>query len=158
LEALDGEGDEVLPGFPPSSTWTAPSSSPRPWRSWRGPRPSCRLPRTRYEELKELAEEHEAYRLAEAGVEEAREAYERTRGEAARLAEELEDLFGGENPERAQRELREEEEKLREVAAMHRGRAHADEREAQNVDKAREAIDSGAEEHCPHLSQGLRER
>src|SRR5215213_3760693 len=42
-----------------------------------------------------------------------------------------------------------EEEKLRELAAHHRGRANADEREARNVDKAREAIDSGAEEHCP---------
>jgi hypothetical protein len=112
---------------------------------------------TRYEELKELAGEHEAYRLAEAGVEEARRTYEEARAEAARLAEELEDLFDG-DLERTERELREEEEKLREVAAMHRGRAHADEREALNVDKAREAIDSGAEEHCPHLSQGLRER
>src|SRR5215213_8842915 len=42
-----------------------------------------------------------------------------------------------------------EEEKLRELAAHHRGRANADEREARNVDEAREAIDSGAEEHCP---------
>ncbi len=49
----------------------------------------------------------------------------------------------------AERELREEEEKLRELAAHHRGRANADEREAGNVDRAREAIDSGAEEHCP---------
>jgi hypothetical protein len=51
--------------------------------------------------------------------------------------------------DKAERELREEEEKLRELAAHHRGRANADEREARNVDKAREAIDSGAVEHCP---------
>lgn len=47
------------------------------------------------------------------------------------------------------RELQEEEGKLRELASNHRGRATADEREAKNVDKAREAIDSGEEEHCP---------
>ena len=155
LEMLDREGNEVLPGFYTlfdldgsellSETLVVLERAPA----------ELEAAEARYEELKELAEEHEAFRIAEAGVGEAREAYERTRGEAARLAEELEDLFGGENPERAQRELREEEEKLREVAAMHRGRAHADEREAQNVDKAREAIDSGAEEHCPTCHRGF---
>src|SRR4029450_106817 len=96
-----------------------------------------------------LAEDHEAYRVRERAVREADESYRAAREEAAGLAKDLEDLSGGENLERAQRELREEEEKLRELAAHHRGKANADEREAGNVDKAREAIDSGAEEHCP---------
>src|ERR687897_181987 len=52
-------------------------------------------------------------------------------------------------------ELREEEEKLKELAATHRGRAAANEREAKNVDKAREAIDSGAKDHCPTCHRGF---
>ncbi|MCA1730107.1 MAG: hypothetical protein LC751_12095, partial [Actinobacteria bacterium] len=114
-----------------------------------------KITETRYEELRRLAGEHEAYRLAEDSVREARELHEAARDEATRLTEELEDLSGGEDLERAERDLREEEEKLREVAAVHRGRANADEREAKNVDKAREAIDSGAEEHCPTCHRGF---
>ncbi|HET9965106.1 MAG TPA: hypothetical protein VFQ10_06905, partial [Rubrobacter sp.] len=103
----------------------------------------------RHEELRRLAEDHGAYKVSAKALREAEESYQVARDEAAGLAEDLEDLSGGEDLERAERELREEEEKLRELAAHHRGRANADEREARNVDKAREAIDSGAEEHCP---------
>ena len=154
LENLDGE-DEVLPGFHALFDLEGPELLSETLAVLGRASGELEAAEDKHEELKELAAEHEAYRLAEEGVEEAREAYEAARGEAGRLAEELEDLFGDENPERSERELREEEEKLREVAAMHRGRAHADEREAQNVDKAREAIESGAEEHCPTCHRGF---
>jgi exonuclease SbcC len=154
LEALDGEGDEVLPGFPALFDLDGPELLSETLAVLERAAAELQATEDRYEELKELAEEHEAYRLTEAGVEEARKAYESAQAEAARLAEELENFFDG-DLERTERELREEEEKLREVAAMHRGRAHADEREALNVDKAREAIDSGAEEHCPTCHRGF---
>jgi exonuclease SbcC len=155
LEELDGEGDEVLPGFYALFDLDGPELLSETLAVLEKAPAELQAAEAHYEQLKELAREHEAFRLAEAGVGEAQEAYEKAQAEAARLAEELEDLFGGDDPERTQRELREEEEKLREVAAMHRGRAHADEREAQNVDKAREAIDSGAEEHCPTCHRGF---
>ena len=154
LEELDGEGDEVLPGFYALFDLDGPELLSETLAVLERAAAELQAAAARYEELKELAEEHEAYRLTEAGVREAREAYESAQAEAARLAEELEDFFDG-DLERSERELREEEEKLREVAAMHRGRAHADEREALNVDKAREAIDSGAEEHCPTCHRGF---
>lgn len=110
---------------------------------------------TRYEKLQKLVADHDSYRLAADEARAARERYEEERAEEARLAEELEDLSGGEDLERAERDLRAEEEKLREVAAHHRGRAGADEREAKNVDKAREAIDRGEDEHCPTCHRGF---
>jgi DNA repair protein SbcC/Rad50 len=149
LEALDGDKDEVLPGFHDlldldgeellSETLTVLERAAAERERAEG----------RHEELQRLAEDHEAYRNSEKAVREAEESYLAAREEAAGLAEDLENLSGGEDLERAERELREEEDKLRELAAHHRGRANADEREARNVDKAREAIDSGAEEHCP---------
>jgi exonuclease SbcC len=155
LEELDGEDEEVLPGFHDLFDLEGPELLSGTLEILDLASGELQRAETRHEELRELAGEHEAYRLAEAAVEEARAAYEMAREEAGRLAEELEDLFGDEDPERTERELREEEEKLREVAAMHRGRAHADEREAHNVDRAREAIESGAEEHCPTCHRGF---
>ena len=84
----------------------------------------------------EAPEDHEAYRVSAKVLREADGSYLAAREEAAGLAEDLEDLSGGEDLELAERELREEEDKLRELAAHHRGRANADEREAGNVDKA----------------------
>src|SRR5215207_9901282 len=83
------------------------------------------------ERLLELREVEAAHAEHRRGEDEVREARERC-AEAQR-----------------ERELREEEEKLRELAAARRGAASANEREAKNVDRAREAIESGAEEHCP---------
>ena len=103
----------------------------------------------RNERLRTLAADHESYRLADEELREARQRYEETLEQARGIEEEIEDLSVGEDLEKRERELREEEEKLREVAASHRGRAAANEREARNVEKAREAIDSGAEDHCP---------
>jgi DNA repair protein SbcC/Rad50 len=103
----------------------------------------------RYEALRELASRHEAYQLAEEAVRQARARHEEALAESERLADELDEVSGGEDLEESERELREEEEKLKEIAASHRGRASADEREAKNVDRAREAIESGAEDHCP---------
>ncbi|MGB3682769.1 MAG: AAA family ATPase, partial [Rubrobacteraceae bacterium] len=106
-------------------------------------------------EMRELATEHEAHRKAADEVREVSGRYEEAQKEVERLSLELEDLSGGEDLEERERGLREEEEKLRELASNHRGRAAADEREAKNVDKAREAIDSGDEEHCPTCHRGF---
>ena len=108
-----------------------------------------------HERLRKLAADHESHRAAADEAEEARRRYEEARDEAARLSEELEDLSGGEDLERAERDGRESEEKLRELAAHHRGQANADEREAKNVDKAREAINSGEDEDCPTCHRGF---
>jgi exonuclease SbcC len=149
LEALDGDKVEVMPGFHDlfdldgeellSETLTVLERAAGELERAEG----------RHEELRRLAEDHEAHRVSQKAVREAEESYLVAREEAAGLAEDLEELSGGEDLEQTERELREEEEKLRELAAHHRGRANADEREARNVDKAREAIDTGAEEHCP---------
>ena len=155
LEDLDGDGDEPLQGWYALFELDGPELLSRTLSVLERSTTELETAEARYEELRKLAGEHESYRLAEGGVREARESYEAARAEAGRFAEELEDLYGDEDLERAERALREEEEKLREVAAMHRGRANADEREAKNVDKAREAIDSGAEEHCPTCHRGF---
>jgi DNA repair protein SbcC/Rad50 len=149
LEELDGGQDEVLPGFHALFDLDGPELLSETLAVLDRAATELEQAEARYEELRRLAGDHDSYRLAAEGVREADELYREAREEAVGLAEELEDLSGGEDLERAERELREEEEKLRELAALHRGRANADEREARNVDKAREAIDSGAEEHCP---------
>jgi exonuclease SbcC len=110
---------------------------------------------TRLAELRNLATVHEDYRKATDEVRTARENHEEAQREVERLSVELEDLSGGEDLEERERGLRGEEEKLRELASNHRGRAAADEREAKNVDKAHEAIDSGEEEHCPTCHRGF---
>jgi exonuclease SbcC len=149
LEALDGDKDEVLPGFHDLFDLDGEELLSETLAVLERAAGELERVEARHEELRRLAEDHEAYRVREKVVREAEESYRAARDEAAGLAEDLEDLSGGRDLERAERELREEEDKLRELAAHHRGRANADEREARNVDKAREAIDSGAEEHCP---------
>ncbi len=155
LEELDGAGEELLPGW--NALFDLEGTELLEEAATVLERASGEMEKaeTRYEELRELRSGHETYRLAGEEVREARGRYEEARAEAERLAEELEDLSGGEDLGRRERELREEEEKLRELAATHRGRANADEREAKNVDKAREAIESGAEEHCPTCHRGF---
>ena len=149
LEALDGDRDEVLPGFHDLFDLNGEELLSETLAVLGRATGELEKAEARREELRRLAEDHDAYKVSAKAVREADESYQVARDEAARLAEDLEDLSGGEDLERAERELREEEDKLRELAAHHRGRANADEREARNVDKAREAIDSGAEEHCP---------
>jgi exonuclease SbcC len=149
LEELDGEGDEVLPGFSALSDLDGPELLSEALAVLGRAAEELEKAEASHEKLRKSAEDHGNYRAAAEGAGEAKEAYVAAQTEAARLAEEIEDLFGGKDLERTERELREGEEKLRELAAHHRGKAKADEREAGNVDKAREAIDSGAEEHCP---------
>ncbi|HET6884603.1 MAG TPA: SMC family ATPase, partial [Rubrobacteraceae bacterium] len=149
LEALDGDRDEVLPGFHELFDLDGEELLSEALAVLGQATGELERADARHEELRRLREDHDAYRVSEKAVREAEESYQVARDEATGLAEDLEDLSGGEDLERAERELREEEDKLRELAALHRGRANADEREARNVDKAREAIDSGAEEHCP---------
>jgi len=108
-----------------------------------------------HEELREVASRHgELGRLKKEMNEEA-ERHEAAVTQERDLREELEDISGGEDLEKREQGLREEEDKLRELAATHRGKANAGEREAKNVDRAREAIDSGAEEHCPTCHRGF---
>ena len=149
LEALDGRREEVLPGFFALFDLDGPELLSESLAILERAAGELEKAQARHEELRRLAEDHDSYTVATETVSEADKGYQTAREQAAGLAEELEGLSGGEDLERAERELREEEEKLRELAALHRGRANADEREAGNVDKAREAIDSGAEEHCP---------
>jgi exonuclease SbcC len=149
LEALDGHKDEVLPGFQDLFDLDGQELLSETLAVLERAAGELERAEARHEELRRLAEDHEAHKASEKAVREADESYRAAREEAAGLAEDLEDLSGGEDLEQAERELRDEEDKLRELAAHHRGRANADEREAKNVDKAREAIDSGAAEHCP---------
>jgi exonuclease SbcC len=149
LEALAGDRDEVLPGFHDLFDLDGEELLSETLAVLGRATGELEKAEARREELRRLAEDHDAYKVSAKAFREVDESYQVARDEAAGLAEDLEYLSGGEDLERAQRELREEEEKLRELAAHHRGRANADEREAKNVDKAREAIDSGAEEHCP---------
>ena len=147
LESLDP--DEVLPGFHDLFDMDGPELLSETLAVLGRAAGELEEAESRFEELRRLAGDHEAFRAAAGKVGETGEAFEAAKSEANELAEELDDLFGDEDLERAEREQREQEEKLRELAALHRGKANADEREAKNIDKAREAIDSGAEEHCP---------
>ncbi len=103
----------------------------------------------RLRELREMEAAHAEHRQGEEELQRARERLDEARRECERLKEEAEELSGGEDLEARESRLREAEETLRELAASRRGTAIAQEREAGNVDKAREAIASGAEDHCP---------
>ncbi len=103
----------------------------------------------RLQELKALESAHDELRHGEEEARELRERAGEAHRESERLSEEIEALSGGEDLQSRERDLRGEEETLRELAAARRGSAATDEREAKNVDKAREAIQSGADEHCP---------
>jgi exonuclease SbcC len=155
LETLDGEKDEPLPGWGTLFELDGPELLAE--ASAVLGRAVGELSRAEecYERLRELAATHEDFELLEEELREVGKRHEEALAERGRLAEELEDLSGGEDLEKWELELREEEEKLRELAATHRGRAAANEREAKNVDRAREAIDSGAEDHCPTCHRGF---
>ena len=107
------------------------------------------------DQLTQLAALHKEYEELCKELREAREREAAARLKVSQLVEELEDLSGGEDLERRAEDLSGEEEKLRELAAGKRGAAAADEREAKNVDKARHAVESGAEDHCPTCHRGF---
>ncbi len=154
LEALEA-GDEPLPGWHDlfeldgaellAGTTSVLEQAPE----------ALREAESRYEKLRKLEGDHTSRTLAADETTAAEERYKESKDEEKRLAEELEDLSGGEDLERAECDLREGEEKLKQLAAHHRGQAKAAEREAANVEKAREAIDSGADEHCPTCQRGF---
>ncbi|MDP8938973.1 MAG: SMC family ATPase [Actinomycetota bacterium] len=155
LENLDDDEGELLPGWDALFDLDGPELPEEAATVLKQASEELKGAETKLGELKELASLHEELRQA---VEEVREAHDRhgeMQGEVERLSTELEDLSGGEDLEAREKELRREEEKLRELASNHRGRATADEREAKNVDKACEAIESGAEEHCPTCHRGF---
>ncbi len=149
LESLDGGKDEVLPGFHDLFDLDGAELLTETLAVLERAAGELEEAETSYENMRRLAGDHDAFLTATGKIRETEGSFELAKREAGELAEELEDLFGGEDLERAERELREQEEKLRELAALHRGKANANEHEAKNIDKAREAIDSGAEEECP---------
>jgi len=148
LESLDGE-DEPLAGWDALFELEGPELLVEAGAVLERAAGELTRAEKRHDELKELASDHADLGLLEEELRDATERHEEALAEARGLAEELEEISGGEDLEKWESELREEVEKLKEIAALHRGRATANEREAKNVDKAREAIDSGAEEHCP---------
>jgi DNA repair protein SbcC/Rad50 len=155
LEELDGEGEEVLPGFHALFDLDGSELLQGSAEVLAGASPALERAEARFDELRELSARYEALRAAEAEERATLQRYEEAQAEAAGFREELEDLSGGEDLGEREETLRKDEEKLREVAAHHRGRANAVEREAKNVDKAREAIDSGVEDHCPTCHRGF---
>ncbi|HEV2093866.1 MAG TPA: SMC family ATPase [Rubrobacter sp.] len=155
LERLDGGVEEVLPGFHALFDLDGRELLREAVAVLDGVFGELERAEARHEEIRELLSRHKELRAAAEEERAARRRYEETKREAGELREEVEDFSGGEDLERREKDLREEEEKLKEVAAHHRGRANADEREAKNVDKAREAIDSGAEDHCPTCHRGF---
>jgi exonuclease SbcC len=155
LEELDGEGEEPLPGWGALFELDGPELLAETAAVLEEASGELARAEERYGKLRELAAAHEDFELLEKELGETEGRHEEALAEVRRLAEELEDLSGGEDLEKWERELRGEEEKLKELAATHRGRAAAGEREAKNVDKAREAIDSGAEDHCPTCHRGF---
>ena len=155
LEDLDGDGEELLPGWNVLFDLDGPELPEETISVLKQAAGELGEAETRLEELEELAATHEEFRRASAEVSEARARHEALQKEVERISADLEDLSGGEDLEARERALREEEEKLRELASNHRGRATAAEGEAKNVDKAREAIDSGDEEHCPTCHRGF---
>ena len=155
LENLDGDEEELLSGWNDLFELDGPELPEETVVVLQQAAGELKGAEERLGEMKELASEHEALRQASEEVREARARHEELQGEVERLTAELEDLSGGEDLEARERSLREEEEKLRELASNHRGRATADGREAKNVDKAREAIDSGEEDHCPTCHRGF---
>ncbi|WP_047864636.1 AAA family ATPase [Rubrobacter aplysinae] len=99
--------------------------------------------------LERLREDHAALSESRAESERLRERHEAAQTEVERLEAEIGELSGGEDLEEREKALREEAETLRELSANRRGTANSLEQEAKNVEKAREAIERGAEEHCP---------
>jgi DNA repair protein SbcC/Rad50 len=109
----------------------------------------------RYEELRALQKVHEDYAAADGDARAAREKFEEARDAAEKIAEELADYSAGEDLEREERDLQAEEERLRSLVAHHRARRVNGESEADNVDRAREAIADGTEKHCPTCQRGF---
>ena len=155
LEKLDEGDEEILPGFNALFDLDGQELLREAVEVLDGVSGELEDAEARHEEIRELLSRYREFEAATEEERAARQRYEETRDEARELREEIEDFSGGDDLERRERDLREEEEKLREVAAHHRGRANADEREAKNVDRAREAIDSGAEDHCPTCHRGF---
>jgi exonuclease SbcC len=155
LEGLDGDKDELLPGWGALLELEGAELLAEAILVLEGAVPELSRAEGRYEALRELAASHEDFELLEKELREAEGRHEEAVAEVRELGEKLEDVSGGEDLEKWERELREEEEKLREISATHRGKANANEREAKNVDRAREAIDSGADDHCPTCHRGF---
>jgi len=107
------------------------------------------LAERRYDDLCRLEAAHEQARRAVREYKEAEARHEEARSGLEELEDEAAGISGGSDLEEEEKRVRSEVEMLRELAAARRGAAGSDEREAQNVEKARRAIESGMDEHCP---------
>ncbi len=150
LEELDGRGDgEPLPGWDELFELEGQELLEQSAAVLESADGALKLAERRLQELGELQDAHEAYQQAAKEAEDARERYEEAREESERLGEELQEISGGEDLEARERELREEVNRFKELAAARRSSAQTITREAKNLDKAREAIESGDEDRCP---------
>ncbi len=149
LEDLDGRDEEPVEGWDALFELDGPELLEETARALERAAGSLEQAEQRHEKLRELREGHEELRRAEEEARRAREGHDEARREVDRLAAETEDVSGGEDLERREDELRQERQKLLELASGHRARNSADEQEAGNVDKALKAIESGVEDHCP---------
>ncbi|HEY6581609.1 MAG TPA: SMC family ATPase [Rubrobacter sp.] len=156
LESLDeGSDGEPVPGWADLFELDGPELLSRAGEVLGNATGELAVAEERYEELREAASAHKELGLLTKEEREAKERHEAAVAEKQTLAEELDDASGGEDLEERESSLREEAEKLKELAANHRGRANANEREARNVEKAREAIVSGDEDECPTCHRGF---
>ena len=154
LEGLDG--DEPLPGWSALFELDGPELLEEAVAVLEGRSGNSRWPRSGTKRCGSPAS-HEDFELVEKELREAEGRHEEAVVEVRKISEELEDVSGGEDLEKWERELREEEEKLREISATHRGRAAAHEREAKNVDSPRGHRQRGRRS-LPHLPPRLRGR
>ena len=157
LEDLDGEEpeEEPVPGWAALFDLDGPDLLSEASEVLQRATGELKAAEEYYEELRETASRHEELGLLEKEKNEATERHEAAVARERGFKEELEDISGGEDLEKREQDLREEENKLRELAAGHRGRATTNEHDARNVDRAREAIDSGAEDQCPTCHRGF---
>jgi exonuclease SbcC len=157
LEGLDdqGSGEEPVPGWADLFELDGPELLSGAVEVLGSAAGELAVAEARYEALREAASGHEELGLLSKEEHGAKERYEAAIAEEQRLAEELDDASGGEDLEKREESLREEAKKLKELAANHRGRANANENEARNVDKAREAILSGVDDECPTCHRGF---
>jgi len=156
LEDLDGdEPEEPVPGWAALFDLDGPDLLSKAGEVLRKASGELANAEADYEKLRETASRHTELEQLNEEVKEAEKLHEAEVTRERELGEELEDISGGEDLEKREQGLRKEQDQLRELAANHRGKANASEREAKNIDKAREAIDSGEEDHCPTCHRGF---
>lgn len=148
LEELDGAG-ETLPGWSELFDLEGAEQLEAAAAVLGEAEEVLELAERRYDDLCRLEALHEQNRRAVREYKEAEARHEEARSGLEELEDEAAGISGGSDLEEEEKRVRGEVDMLRELAAARRGAAGSDEREAQNVEKARRAIESGMDEHCP---------